>query len=284
MKTFKLLYIPVLLLSLLTLNACSKDDSSESAELRLSVSDKTVYTDGIEYSFDITSGGGDYKVEVCNDKYAKATLTGNHVQVDLTSEDTQVKVTDKYNQEVSLIICSNNESLKTVNNTVRLSYGSSMKLSLGWGAGDYSVLSQSNDTVAKVTFDDNDKMLIQLLNPGEVSFLIIDKRGSTNSVSLTIDKGWALNSNQLTVNAEGGYYYTFPLKYGAGGWKITSCPAALDNAYTVVLPKDEYHEHDMLQIFVPKGSNEPLVLQLEDKTKNTATIAVNSIQNEKFSE
>ncbi|MCI1683959.1 MAG: hypothetical protein LKI39_15605 [Bacteroides sp.] len=275
MKTFKLSYIPILFVSLLAVSSCSKDDSSENAELRLSVSDEMAHTDGIEYSFDIISGGGGYKAEVCNDKYAKATLTGNHVKVDLVSESTQVKVTDKYNQEVYLLIHSDNKSIQTVNNTVRLSYGSSMKLPTNWGAGGYSVLRQSNNTVAKVTFDDKDSLLIQSLAPGEVWFRIIDKRGSTNGVSVTIDKGWDLNSNQLTVNAEGESYYTFPLKYGEGGWKITSCPAALVDPSTVVIPKDKYHEHDMLQIFVPKESNAPLVLQLEDKVKNTATITVN---------
>lgn len=255
---------------------CSKDEPEEIQALRLSTDDQAVYTDAIEYSFDIVSGGGGYQVEVTKnspfDLGGKATLTGSRVKVDLVSNATHVIVTDKYGQEANLIIWSRHESLQTVNHTISVSYGNYLKTNMNWGAGNYSVLKQFGDA-ATLTFDGN-HLIAQSLHPGRTTFLVRDERGTTNSVAVTVGDGWDLNEKELTVTALAGYYYTFPLRYGDGGWKITSRPAALSDVWTVIMPKDQYRAHDMLQIFAPEGHPEPLVLQLKDKAGHTATITI----------
>lgn len=276
MKKLNLLGIALCVSFTLLFAGCNKDESEEIQTLRLSTDDQTVYTDGIAYSFDIVSGGGDYKVEVTknspHDLGGKATLTGNRVEVDLVSDGTHVIITDKHGQEANLLIWSRHESLQATNHTIGVSYGSYLESTINWGAGNYSVLKQFGDA-ATLTFDGN-HLIAQSVHPGRATFLVRDERGTTNSVAVTVGDGWDLNGEELTVTALAGYYYTFPLKYGDGGWKITSRPAALSDVWTVIMPKDQYRAHDMLQIFAPEEHPEPLVLQLKDRANHTATITI----------
>lgn len=255
---------------------CSKGKSDDAQILRLSTEGQIVYTDAVEYSFDIVSGGGNYEVELAknspHDIGGKVSLTGNRVKVDLVSDATNVIVTDQYSQSIGLTIWSSHKSLQATTHSISVSYGTYIQRSIDWGNGNYSLLKQFGDA-ANISFDGN-SFIIQSVHPGNATFIVRDQRGTTNAMVVTVGNGWDLNEKELTVTALGGYYYTFPLKYGAGGWKITSCPAVLNNAWTVIMPKDQHREHDMLQIMAPEADFEPLLLKLTDKAGNTATITI----------
>lgn len=258
--------------------SCDKDDSlsDQPKELKLSVTDETVYTDGTEYFFDIVSGNGNYQVKVDgNGTYfpGKATLTDNHVKVDLVTEYTQLTITDGKDQTVNLLIVSTDASIKTMNYSFSISYGSQIKTDLiNFGAGKYEILQQSGGA-AEVSIDSNDRFTIKSVSPGYASFLIADQRGTTNGLTVYVQRGWDLTSDQLTVQSNGHEYLTFPLKYGEGGWKIVS--PILNDPQICVLPKNEQHEYELLQVYVWKETKEPVIFTLEDKAKNRATITIN---------
>lgn len=273
------LYFTLIILSIVFITGCTKKiGTGEPPELKLSTSGETVSTDAIEYSFDIVSGAGDYQVKIADDgqpALGKVTLTGTHVKVDLITQYTQVTVTDKSNQKTDLLIVSSHPSIQLINYSVSVSYGNLHKLIMDWGAGKYSIYRQSGDA-AELSIDDNDQFTIKSRKPGRAYFTIMDRRGTTNGISVTVGEGWDLTGKELSVTVEAGQYYTFPLKYGEGGWKIThrSSPL-LHNHQTFVMPKDpEYREQDVLHVWVPQETNEPLSLQLTDKAGNTATITI----------
>lgn len=257
------------------LTACSTDESI--SELKLSVPAETVYTDGMDYSFDVVSSNGKYQVLVDADNTptptAKTTIVGNHVKVDLLSEYTALTITDQGNQPVHLLIISSNDAIKTQNYSVRVSYGSIMKTNaVRFGTGKFTVQSKYGNS-AEVNIDNHDQFLIKSLRPGVSHFLIADQRGTTNGMTVTVGNGWDLSSKELTVSTVGNQYLTFPLKYGEGGWKIIS--PITNDPEICVMPKGELFEQDMLQVWVPKGNGKPIVFELKDKVNNTATITIN---------
>lgn len=273
------LYLLLLTASIVLIAGCTKKiGTEEPPELKLSTPGETVSTDAIEYSFDIVSGAGDYHVEIADDgqpALGKATLTGTRVKVELITQYTQVTVTDKSNRKADLLIVSSHPSIQIMNYLVSVLYGNFHKLTMDWGAGKYSIYRQSGDA-AELSIDNNDQITIKPRKPGRAYFTIMDRRGTTNGISVIVEKGWDLTGKELSVTVEAGHYYTFPLKYGEGGWKIThrSSPL-LHNPQTCVMPKDpEYREQDMLHVWVPEEVNEPLSLQLTDKAGNTATITI----------
>ena len=146
----KLQFIAVtLLLAASTLVSCNKSDDvipdDAIPELTFSVNERQVYTDGTEYSFDIISGGGGYKSEIClvnpYDDYASTTVSGNTVTVKLVSEAIKIQVTDQYEQQKDLIIWSTNRSLQAIQYEIRVGYGFQNKGKFTWGSGEgYTLL------------------------------------------------------------------------------------------------------------------------------------------------
>lgn len=260
--------------------ACNKNKVEPNYELKLSTTEQTVYTDAIEYSFDIVSGNGDYQVQVEADNrptVGKATVIGNHVKVDLICDLTRVTITDKSNQTASLIINSSNKSIEIQNHTISLPYGNIHRTTVDWGAGEYSILKQSGDA-ATLTIEGKNKFIVKSTHPGKAYFTIIDQRGTTNGIMVYVADGWDVTSSALKVDVLGDQIYTFPLKYGVGGWKITSQSWELPGDWqTCVLPSDLLQtDHDLLQVRIPDGRrNEILSIQLKDKANNNTTITMN---------
>lgn len=274
MKTKNLVGILLLFLSFTSLISCDKEDSTpeQSQELKISVADEIVYTDDLEYSFDIVSGKGGYQVTVENDNSfsspAKVTMTGHHVKVDLFTERVGLIITDQTNQTIRLSIVSSNNALQIQNYEVGLSYGAIMKTEISFGIGKHSIL-KSSGTSAEAYFETNHMIVIKSLKPGISGFLITDERGTTNGMTVRVYNGYDLTSDKLTVTTAGNQYLTFPIKYGEGNWRITS--PLLNDPQFCVMPKSENYEQDMLQVFVAK---EPMVITLKDKADNEATITI----------
>lgn len=269
--------------TILFITGCTKKlGSDETPELKLSTPDETVYTDAIEYSFDIISGAGAYQVKVVDNgepALGKVTLSGEHVKVDLITEYTQVTVTDKSGRTTDLLIVSSHPSIRQITYDAAVSYGSFSKITMDWGTGKYSIFKSSGDA-AEMSFDSNNQLIIKSRRPGRASCLVMDSRGTSNYVMVTVEQGWDLTGEELSVTVESGQYYSFPLKYGEGGWKIThrSSPF-LHDPQTCVMPKDpEYREQDVLHIWVPQEANGSLFIQLTDKANHTATITMLAAQ------
>lgn len=282
------------IVGVLLLAACNSNEP-EDKELKLSVADgiknivgcdanhDAVYafnyvtrTEDLEYLFDVVSGEGNYKVSVTYGA-AKSVVTGNHIKVDLLSDEVDLVIKDAKGQSAYLTIISSNKALYPVTYEIGLTYGSIMKTNVSFGTGKYSVLSKSGNS-ADISIDSNDLFTIKSLCPGTTYFTIIDQRGITDCIDVEVGNGWDLTSNELTVTATGGQYLTFPLKYGEGGWNIVSSTDTNFNKEptTVIVNKDKLHEYDMLQYWVLKDVHpNPVVFNLKDKVGNTATITIN---------
>ena len=277
-KLFCTIYLCLIAVSFI---GCSKDDGIK--ELKLSTTTDTVYTDSIAYTFDIVSGNGNYQVTVNSDgdrsSSTKAIVKNNHVSINLLKPSTQVTVTDAAGQSANLEIVSNNKSLATMETSVGVSYGYYLKSKLNWGNGGYRILSQSND-VASVTIDNEGHYIAKgLRSSGSTTLLISDERGTTNYMTIEVGNGTNISNDALTYSIpkkEAWGIFTFPIKYGVGDWKIVSCSDALRNPFLIVLSKNEYADQDVLQISIPKESEMPLTVQLEDRASNHTTLTINT--------
>jgi hypothetical protein len=263
--------------TVLWMSACSNDGDIK--ELKLSTSEFTVMTDSTEYDFDIVSGNGNYKVNVNNDSdmplIGEATVTGNHVKVSLVSERTKVTVTDGAGQTMDLLIISQNKSLNPIAQDIAVEYGDYIISQLNWGNGGYYILSQQGDAAQVMV--DKGQVIVKSVHPGDISFVIADRRGTTNSFHVGVGSGFDIKGKELTVSTSvKAGYITFPIKYGVGGWQITSCSEVLNKPTTCICPQiANYREQDMLQIWIPKDAKGSLNLQMQDKVKNTVKLTVN---------
>ncbi len=284
----KLQFIAVtLLLIASTLISCNKSDdiSPDDAipELIFSVNERQVYTNDIEYSFDIISGGGGYKSEICLDNpyddYASTTVSGNTITVKLVSEAIRVQVTDQFEQQKDLIIWSTNSSLQTLNYEIGVGYGFQNKGKFTWGSGEgYTLLNSLNPGNAELILNENGEYIANSLYPGTTSFAVRDSRGTVNSVRVTTDMGWNLEDNNLSVDIKSGLQYTFILKWGEGDIKVYDCSEEIKNAWLLILDKNEYQKHKVLQICVNSGSVGKFFVELTDSANNKAIITLNAIK------
>ncbi len=277
--------IILMLLATIFTTSCDKDEveQKQPEELTLSVNEEIIYTDSIKYSFDITSGGGDYQVSVAQTDVngGFATLKGNRVTVDLVSEYTYVDITDKYGQSATVTIKSGNKSLQAPNTTIDMGYGTMHSITLDWGDGNFNILEQNEDGAADITFDGRNAT-VKALHPGKSRFVISDLRGTIGYYSVSVRQGWDLDSEKLNISAKKGTLYTFSLKYGNGDWEIVSCSDELRNNWLILGSKEHDeafrdYDYDFLQIFTPEEQTEPqsLFVNLKDSSNNTATITIN---------
>lgn len=264
-------------MTMVLIASCSSNNNIE--ELTLSTQNNCVMTDSIAYSFNITSGNGDYKVKVENDGQhpftAKATVTGNHINVDLISDVTRLTITDAAGQTRELTILSQNRSIRNITHNAAVKYGDFVKYNVGWGNGDYYIYKQDGDA-AKATIDNQGEIIIKSVHEGNAHLIIADRRGTTNDVYVKVDGGYDITSSELTVNAVAGDEVTFPIKYGDGQWMITSCPQAINSPCTCVYPKIENcRDLEMLQVSIPQNTKGTYQMELQDKSSHTVHLTLN---------
>jgi hypothetical protein len=280
MKT-KLQFIAIaLLLAVSTLVSCNKSDDSIQ-ELKFSVNEPEVHTDGTEYSFGITSGGGVYKAEICPlnsyDKYATATVSGKTVTVKLVSERTKLQVTDQYGQQKDLIIRTTNSSLQAISFDIAMGYGFQNRGKFEWGSGEgYSILKSINPENAELMIKENGEYVANSLCPGSTVFVVKDSRGTVNFVRVTSFMGWNLENDNLSVDVESGFQYTFILKWGEGKVRVSDCSAELKNPWLLIQDENEFQRNKVLQVCANEGSTGKFFVELTDAANKKAIITLNA--------
>lgn len=278
----KLQFIAFMLLMMPILMSCNKDKLNDSIpELRFSVNEREVYTDGIEYSFDILSGGGGYKAEICldneYDEYASATISGNKVNVKLVSNGVRIQVTDQYGQQKDLVIWTSNSSLQIVNHQIAVGYGFQHKGKFNFGSGTgYSMLKTINPGYAELIMKENGEYIANTLAVGNTAFIVRDSRGTTNSVKVGVWDGWDLESKNMTVNVKTGYQYTFIIKWGEGNVTVSDSSPELKNLWLLIKDKNEFQDNQVLQVCVNQGSVGEFFVELTDTAKNKVVITLNA--------
>lgn len=259
--------------------SCDKSNDTFS-ELRLSVDAYEVYTDGIEYSFDIISGAGGYEAEIVlvneYDEYATVTVSDNKVNVQLVGAGTQIKITDKSGQEKQLIIWSTNEALQITNHSIGVGYGLVYESKLNFGSGEgYSILKCFNDRVVDFELKENGEFVLKTRAPGQAGYVIRDSRGTTNYMKIGVYDGRDLDWNEVEVNIKVGSQFTFPIKWGEGDVRVLDCSPELKNYWLLIKEKDEIQEYDVLQVCANEGSTGKLFMELIDSLGNIARITLN---------
>lgn len=277
MKTyFKI--IAIMLFTMSFFSSCEKSNTPIS-DLKFSVNEHEVFTNDLEYSFDILSGGGNYKAEVLHDnefdKYAIATVAGNKVNVKLVSRVVRVKVTDQYGQQKDLTIISSNNSLQSIAYDIAMGYGFQHKSKFEFGSGSgYSILKTINPGYAELMINDNGEYVANSLAPGITTFVIKDSRGTINYARIGVWGGWNLNDNSMKVNVTAGYQYTFVLKWGEGILKISDCSSELKNPWLLIKDKNQFQNNQVLQVCVNQGSVGEFYVELVDASNNKAKITL----------
>lgn len=269
------------LLAVIVFVSCDKSND-ELSELQLSVDGYEVYTDGIEYSFDITSGAGGYEAEVVlvneYDEFTTVTVSGNKVNVQLVAIGTKIRVTDKSGQEKQLIIWSTNKALQTTKHVIGVGYGFGLKGKLNFGSGEgYSIVKCFNYQVADLRLEENGEYTLITRAPGHVNYVVRDSRGTISYVQIGVFNGRDLDWDEVEVNIKPECHFTFPIKWGEGEVRISDCSPELKNCWLLIAEKSEIQEYDVLQVCADAGSVGELFVELVDSLGNTARIILNVI-------
>jgi hypothetical protein len=287
MKNMKALYCLMAAAATICFAACEKTDETPSektdetpSELCFSVNESNVSTDGIEYSFDILSGAGGYDAQInCineYDEYATATVSGNTVTVQLVSNATSVKVTDKAGHERDLVIWSTNSTLQQGSHLISFGYGFDCTGKFTFGSGEgYSIIETRGDRYVTLTVDENgDYHAIGLHPGGSTTFVVRDGRGTVNNVNVGVRNGWDLEESSMTVNALPGYIYTCRLKWGEGNIRITDSSDEVKSPFLLIDNAKDFGPNKVLQVRVNDGATGEFFVELTDAANNKARLTL----------
>lgn len=271
------------LLFICQFSACSSDDitTPEIPEipetiniLKLSVSG-ILYTDDVDYTFNIEDGNGGYKVEVSDNENAKARIEGNKVIVELLSNSpVLVTVSDKKEQTATVSVTSYSKSLVSSGYGIFMAKDDISKMELGFGAGGYTI-ELLKGTSANAVIED-DKVKVTALEHGNSYFLVTDKRGSTARFEANIVAFYDLTSDKLSVGAVNDQIISIKLLQGTG-WQISAIGSSgcIENVY--MMPKGDIDKkYDILQINTTKDETKKGIgtVKIKDKDGNTADITI----------
>ncbi len=275
-KTFLLLFIGCLF------TACSSDDDFNLKadevikELTLSVKSGNVYTDGVDFEFDILKGNGEYTVSVSNEEDARVAIDGSKVKINLLKNTAVVTVSDKKKQSASVVINSTAKSLIPTDYSLFISGGDVFTMKdVAFGDGGYTI-GKIKGTSADVIVAENDHIKVTGLKPGNSYYKIKDKRGSTAPLEICVISSYDLTDNNIEITAVNDQRVSVVLKRGDGDWKLVGDPLSPVIQKVTLLPKGDIdRKYDVLQIETSKDDAKGIAaIQLKDKSGNSAFITV----------
>lgn len=261
--------------------ACSSDDDWESGtgpegevkELKLST-EANVSIDGIDYEFEILEGNGGYAVRDANDEFAKVTITGTKVKVDLLKNNVNVIITDKEGKEALVNIYSSAESLIPNGYGLITNVDSVYVMKdINFGAGGYT-LEKIKGTSAEAIVTEDDYVKVTGVKPGKSFYKIKDKRGSTAKLEVVVTDNYDYTGDDLEINTTNEQIINVIFKSGTG-WKIASDPSTPIFKRVVLHTKGHLYGYDTLQIDTSEDNEKGIaVIHLQDDAGNKAYITV----------
>jgi hypothetical protein len=276
-KTFLLLLISCLFV------ACSSDDNDWNPQtepepgeiwknLKLSV-EGDVETDGTDYEFEILEGNGEYTADV-DEEFAKVTITGNKVKVELLRCRVFIIIQDKIGQNAYVYINSSAESLVSIGYGLIMDTDSEYTIKdIRFGAGGY-ILEKIKGTSAEAVVTEEDYIKVTALEPGKTYYKIKDKRGTTSKLEIIITDNYDLEGNNLTITTTNAQVINVILKQGEG-WELVSTPSSPAIKRITLHTKGHIDGYDTLQIDTSEDDAKgEALIQIKDKSGNYASITV----------
>ncbi|MGL5689359.1 MAG: hypothetical protein ACRDD8_00955 [Bacteroidales bacterium] len=197
-------------------------------ELKLSIpliNETWIYTDEVDYEFEILDGNGDYRAVVTDnggDPSAFARVEGNKVIVSLLDDSgCSVTVWDKKGKSAVVYIQSTHESLVVVNHTYFVEVGDIWEIKgIDFGVGKPYTIERVKGDASEIEVKDG-KMYVTAKALGNTDYKFRDKRGtvmsfrSVSSLQFDVQKG----ETELGFDAANYMSATVTLKWGKE-WKI----------------------------------------------------------------
>lgn len=270
-KSFFIIISTILINSLFI--SCNNDEGIR--KLKLSVTEETVYTDTLTYSFDIISGNGNYHVESKQkgeNTENLVTINDKHVTIELISSSAYVTVTDEENYSKSFVIKSSHPYIQDGGYKVWVHYGIISEIDCVYGSGGYNIVNSSNNGCVQLILDKSNKIKIKPIKPGNEWFVLKDYRGFTFDMRIGVIQGCDIISEYTEYTATKGNTITLPVKYGAGKWTFIKKEESEESyPFTLIIPAGERNEVDVVQIKV-WDKDTPMYYTIQDSQGTQANI------------
>lgn len=276
-KVLILLFISSVLAGCSTKDDLIAEPEAIKKELSLSVKPGQIYTNNIDFEFEILDGNGGYTVSVSNDKDARATIEGNKVKVNLLRSTASVTVTDKDDQSASVVINSSAKSLIPSGYGIFIDNGTSYTMKdISFGEGGYTI-EKIKGTSAEVVVVENDELKVIALKPGNSYYNIVDKRGTKAKFEVYVTTTYDLSSKNLEIAAINDQIISVIIKQGVGDWKIVGEQSyPIFKKLTMISKGDKDKKYDILNIATSENEAKGSIkIPLQDKAGNTAYVTVN---------
>lgn len=245
-------------------------------ELKLSVKG-SIYTDGVDFEFEILDGNGGYTAEGYDPDEAKVTIEGRKVKVNLLSDDVKITITDAQQQSASIVVNSSAKELWPIDYTLFIPNGDVYTMDyISFGVGGYSVEKVAGNS-ATVIIDDSDNVHVTTLKQGNSYFKLIDKRGTTAPLCVMVGTTYDMLTSTIEVVAVNDQTFSITLKYGNGDWQlVTKEPYApiIDKIYLMHKATTD-KQYDVIQVDTAKGNTKGrATIELRDRDGHLALITV----------
>ena len=242
---------------------------------------------GSTQSLEITSGAGEYQVNVLDPAIASASVEGNTITVEgLAYGVTDIVISDQggsYKSILANVYLSDAITLSTSKIELTLAMGAAADGSFTIDAGNppYSVASNSNETATATLAEDGTTVNVRGLKEGEATITVTDARGLTQQVSIVntatdspfsdeeLETIKAAGVNTCVINdtqVTGGTYCGGSNDgYGKPVWGIWSFAGKGKELYVKTIDKQwiDMHEvkaYENMYIFYRDGSNGGIIL------------------------
>lgn len=188
-----ILYLTGALLSSAILTLSCSEDLPTYSELTVSKTDVFIQADGQnpKETVNITSGNGNYKLDIADDNIATATVEGNSIIINgLHNGATTITVIDwtKHSAIINVKVKEDFE-LKTDKEEVTLFLNDEKKntalINITSGNGSYKVES-SNEQVATAELNDNNQILITALSSDFCDVILTDADGNKTTIKVGV--------------------------------------------------------------------------------------------------
>ncbi|HIY68456.1 MAG TPA: hypothetical protein H9828_03460 [Candidatus Alistipes intestinigallinarum] len=242
---------------------------------------------GSTQSLEITSGAGEYQVNVLDPAIASASVEGNTITVEgLAYGVTDIVISDQggsYKSILANVYLSDAITLSTSKIELTLAMGAAADGSFTIDAGNppYSVASNSDETATATLAEDGTTVNVRGLQEGEATITVTDARGLTQQVSIVntatdspfsdeeLETIKAAGVNTCVINdtqVTGGTYCGGSNDgYGKPVWGIWSFAGKGKELYVKTIDKQwiDMHEvkaYENMYIFYRDGSNGGIIL------------------------
>ncbi len=254
------------------------EEEEPAVNLKLSVDEGPIYTESVDFEFEILEGNGGYTAGASGeeDKDAAVTINGNKVTVNLLRHSAFITITDQKRQSARVEIYSTAESLISHSYNLFMDNGSTDILKrITFGAGGYSIKKKKGDS-AEAEMLENDDIKVTALKPGTTYYKIIDRRGTTAPLRISVSASYVMTNNRMTIAAVNEQTAFVTLKWGEGDWTLAEEPSSPCIEKVWLMKKaDSEGKYDVLQIDTSENAKGTAMIQLKDKAGRFAFVTVN---------